>query len=119
VRHAAIVGGAPSWVPLLAATIMQKEGQDAAAVRHLEEVYVTTQDEKTRAEIKNRLLALKAKLDFVTEERDRSAFLKAWKDNLPYAPPDFFVVVNNGGPPRSPRMDLQELARDPVLDSAP
>jgi hypothetical protein len=107
VRHAAVVGGAPSWVPLLAATIMKKEGQDEAAVRHLEEVYLTTQDEKTRAEIKNRLVALKAKLDFATEERDRAAFIKAWKDNLPYAPADFFII---DGARRSPRMDLRELA---------
>ena len=48
IRHAAIVGGAPAWVPLLAATIMRQEGRDEAAMRHLEEVYVSTQDERTR-----------------------------------------------------------------------
>jgi hypothetical protein len=114
VRHAAIVGGAPSWVPLLAATIMRQEGQDEAAVRHLEEVYYTTQDEKTRAEVKNRLLALKAKLDFAKEERERAAFLKAWRETLPYVPPDLFVIIGKGAPPR---MDLEELTRDPVLEA--
>jgi hypothetical protein len=114
VRHAAIVGGAPSWVPLLAATIMRQEGQEEAAVRHLEEVYITTQDETTRAQVKNRLVALKAKLDFAREERERAEFLRAWKQNLPYAPADFFVIA---GPRRSPRLDLRELARDPVLDA--
>jgi hypothetical protein len=112
VRHAAIVGGAPPWVPLLAATILRKEGQEEAAVRHLEEVYLTTEDERTRQEVKNRLLALKAQLDFGKEERERAAFQSLWKQNLPYAPADFFVVV---GAKPSARMDLDELSRDPVL----
>ncbi len=112
IRRAAIVGGAPAWVPLLAATIMHKEGQDEAAVRHLEEVYVTTEDERTREQVKNRLISLKAKLDFSKEESERAAFQKEWKETLPYAPSDFFVAV---GARRSPRLDLAELARNPVL----
>jgi hypothetical protein len=113
IRHAAIVGGAPPWVPLLAATIMRKEGQEEAAVRHLEEVYLTTQDERTREEVKNRLVALKAKLDFAKEERERNAFLKAWKETLPYVPPDLFVII---GARPSPRMDTKFLAHDPIFD---
>jgi hypothetical protein len=113
IRHAALVGGAPPWVPLLAATIMRKEGQTEAAVRHLEEVYVATDDERTRAEVRNRLLSLKASLNFQQEERERRAFEQAWKAAAPYAPADFFVAV---GPRRSPRLDLGDLARDPVLD---
>jgi hypothetical protein len=58
----------------LAATIMQQEGQEEAAVRHLEEVYVSTQDEKTRLEVRNRLMALHAKIDLAREERERVAF---------------------------------------------
>jgi hypothetical protein len=115
IRHAAIVGGAPPWVPLLAATILRREGHEEAAVRHLEEVYRTTQDEQTRAEVKNRLVGLKAKVDFAREERERAAFEGEWKRTVPYAPPDFFAVV---GARRSPRLDPGELARDPVLDSA-
>jgi hypothetical protein len=116
VRHAAIVGGAPPWVPLLAATILRKEGQEEAAVRHLEEVYLTTQDEKTKEEVKNRLLSLKSKLDLGKAERERTEFLKQWKDNLPYAPPDFFVIV---GAPRSPSLSIRDLARDPIFEGSP
>jgi hypothetical protein len=115
IRRAAIVGGAPAWVPLLAATIMHKEGRDEAAVRHLEEVYLTTEDEKTREEVRNRLVSLKARLDFAREARERDAFERAWKSTVPYAPPDFFVAV---GAPPPPRLDLRELARDPVLESS-
>lgn len=107
VRHAAIVGGAPAWVPLLAATIMRQEGQEEAAVRHLEEVYVSTQDEKTRQEVRNRLIGLHAKIDFARETRERQAFERAWKATLPYAPADFFVAV---GPPAPPRMDPAALS---------
>jgi hypothetical protein len=107
IRHAAIVGGGPPWVLLLAATIMREEGRDEAAVRHLEEVYVSTQDERTRTEVRNLLLALHAKIDLAREERERSAFEASWRATLPYVPADLFVAI---GPPRPPRMDLEALS---------
>jgi len=107
VRHAAIVGGAPSWVPLLAATIMRQEGQEEAAVRHLEEVYVSTQDERTRQQVRNQLVALHAKIDLAREQRERSAFETAWKETLRYVPADLFVAI---GAPRPPRMDVAALS---------
>ncbi len=106
VRHAAIVGGGPPWVPLLAATIMRQEGQDEAAVRHLEEVYVSTQDEHTRTDV-GKLLSLHAKIDLAREERERAAFDNAWRSTLPYVPADLFVAV---GAPRPPRMDVEALS---------
>lgn len=113
IRHSALVGGAPSWVPLLAATIMREEGREEAAIRHLEEVYVSTQDEKTRQEVKNRLLSLHAQIDFNKAERERRQFEMSWRYTVPYAPPDFFVAV--GARPNA-RLDLGELARDAVVD---
>ena len=107
VRHAAIVGGAPSWVPLLAATIMRQEGRDEAAVRHLEEVYVSTQDERTRAQVRNLLVSLHAKIDLAREERERKAFEATWHATLPYVPPDLFVAI---GAPRPLRMDVAALS---------
>ncbi|HEX4459346.1 MAG TPA: hypothetical protein VIA18_15310 [Polyangia bacterium] len=107
IRHAALVGGAPSWVPLLSATIMRQEGEDEAAVRHLETVYVSTQDERTRNEVRNRLIGLHAKLDLEREARERKAFEQAWHQTLRYAPPDLFVAV---GPPAPTRMDLAALS---------
>lgn len=107
VRHAASVGGAPSWVPLLAATIMKQEGQDEAAVRHLEEVYVSTQDEDTRREVRNRLVSLHAKIDLAREARERAAFEAAWKATLPYASADLYTAI---GPAAPPRMDWPSLS---------
>src|SRR5260370_23921214 len=115
VRHAALVGGAPSWVPLLAATIMRREGRDEAAIRHLEEVYRSTQDEKTREDVRNQLMALHAKVDFAKEDRERHRFENAWRRTLPYASPDFFVAA---GERPSPRMDLEALAANPAFHAS-
>lgn len=112
VRHAALVGRPPSWVPLLAATVMKDDGSGEAAIRHLEEVFVSTQDDKTRDEVRNRLQALHAQIDFKKAERDHKAFELAWRRTLPYGTPDLFVVI---GPKPSPRLDLEYLAHDPVL----
>jgi hypothetical protein len=107
IRHAADVGGAPPWVPLLSATIMRQEGRDEAAVRHLEEVYLSTQDERARQEIFNQLRALHSKLDYQREARERKAFEEKWKRTLPYATPDFFIAV---GAPNPPGMDWRALS---------
>jgi hypothetical protein len=107
IRHSAIVGGAPSWVPLLAATIMRQEGQEEAAVRHLEEVYVSTQDERTRQQVRNQLVALHAKIDLAREERERAAFEAVWRQALPYVPADLYVAI---GAPRAARMDVAALS---------
>lgn len=115
IRHAAMVGGGPAWVPLLAATIMRQEGRDEAAVRHLEEIYYTTEDERTRQEVRNRLVSLKAQVDFAREARERAAFERAWKDTVPYASADFFVVV---GPRPAARLDVAALSPVLPLDDA-
>jgi hypothetical protein len=91
----------------LAATIMRKEGRDEAAMRHLEEVYVSTQDESTRDQVRNLLVAMHAKIDLAREDRERSAFEAAWHTTLPYVPPDLFVAI---GAPRPPRMDVAALS---------
>jgi hypothetical protein len=117
IRHAALVGGAPPWVPLLAATIMRQEGEEEAAVRHLEQVYVSTQDEQTRNELRNRLIGLHARIDLARELRERQEFERTWKRTLPYVPADLFVAI---GPPAPPRMDpaaLSPLAGAPVEPS--
>jgi hypothetical protein len=105
-QRASLVGGAPSWAALLAATILRKEGRDEAAVRHLEQVYYSTSDEKTRAEVRNRLVSLKAKVDFERESRERARFEDAWQADLPYLKESMYVLV---GPPRSPNLDWRTL----------
>lgn len=74
---------------------------------------MSTQDERTRQEVRNRLLSLHAKIDLAREDRERAAFEKAYKATMPYAPPDLFVAV---GAARPPRMDVAALS--PLAASA-
>jgi hypothetical protein len=113
VRHAALVGGGPQWLPLLAATILRQEGDEQAAMKHLEEVYYSTSDENTRQEVRNRLLSLHAKIDFAEAERNRAEFERAWQATVPYAPADFFVAV---GAAPSARLDWRALDRHAAID---
>jgi hypothetical protein len=106
-ERASLVGGAPPWVPLLAATTMRKEGREEAALHHLEQVYYATSDERTREEVKNRLLSLKAKVDFERAARERTAFERGWQAELPYVPPDLYVLI---GSSPSPGLDWHKLA---------
>ena len=76
-------------------------------MHHLEEVYVSTQDERARQEIRNQLGALHSRLDMAREARERHDFELAWRRTMPYAPQDLFVAV---GPARPPRMDPKALS---------
>jgi len=113
IRRAALVGGAPPWAALLAATILRKEGREDAALRHLEQVYYSTSDERTREEVRMRLVSLKAKIDFEREAKERANFEASWRSTLPYAPSDLFVLI---GPAPSPTLDWRAMAAPPVLE---
>lgn len=116
IRRAALLGGSPPWVALLAATMLKREGHEELAIRHLEEVYLTTQDERTRDEVRKRLLGFQAQLNIEKYERARAAFEAARMKDLPYVSPDLFAVI---GPRPIPRLDLAHLAYDAVLDTDP
>lgn len=111
IRRAALVGGGPPWVPLLAATILRKEGATDAALRHLEEVYASTPDPRTKEEVRNRLISLQRSVDVERTESGRRAFEAEWKKSYPYLSPDLFVLV---GPVRPATLDYRALA--PRLD---
>ena len=110
IRRAALAGksGAPPWLPSLAATLMTKEGQLDAALRYLEEAYLTASDDRTRDEV-GRLLAAKRKSAFEGLAQVRDTFVAGWQKNFPYAPADFYVLA---GEPPSPRLDWRWLAAE-------
>ena len=97
-RRASLVGGAPPWAALLTATIYRKEGREDAALHHLEQVYYTSTDERTRTEVRNRLIALKTKVDFERETKERARFEAAWHAELPYVPSHLYVLVGSTAP---------------------
>lgn len=115
IRQAALLGSAPPWAALLASQIMRKEGQDEAAIKYLEEVYLTTNDEKTRQEIHNRLISLRSKVAAEGLQQKVQQFNEGWQATIPYAHPDFYVIL---GPAPSPRLDPEWLSRNDVLIEA-
>lgn len=112
IRQAALIGSAPPWASLLAAQLMKKEGRDEVSMRYLEEVYLTSSDEKTKQEIRNRILFLKSKVEADRLERLSKDFNDRREKTLPYGHPDLFVAL---GDPAPARMDPEFLARDEVL----
>jgi len=113
IRHAALVGGAPPWVPLLAATVMREGGDQEAAVHHLEEVYLSTTDKATREEVRKRLLALASQVDLAQVEGARASFERRWLETVPYAPADFYLAL---GPAPPARMDWRYLVEPVPLE---
>lgn len=112
IRRAAIAGGGPPWLPLLAATIMSKEGQTDAALRYLEEAYLTAVDDRTRDEVWRLLKAKRAAaVEVLASAREK--FVAAWQKALPYAPADLYVVV---GDAPGARLDWRGLMESNALD---
>src|SRR5262249_25240372 len=111
VRRAAVLGGGPSWLPLLAATIFTREGETDLAIRHLEEVYASSEDPRVREQIKFRLMAFKRQTDAERIDERRARLERDWRAWAPYAPLDLFVLL--GDPPRD--VDLRTLLAAPLL----
>ena len=106
IQRSSLVSGSPPWAALLAATILRKEGMEDAALRHLEQVYYSTTSEKTREEVRNRLLSLKTTIDFEREKKERAAFEARWRATLPFVPETMFVIM---GAPAATRLDWHAL----------
>ena len=97
IRRAALTGSGPAWLPVLVATILTKGGETQAAIRHLEEILLTTEDEAVRTHVTNKLRQLqRAALPDI--ERHRAEFMRRWHAELRYAPADLYVIV--GDPPK-------------------
>jgi hypothetical protein len=101
IQRAALLGGAPPWVPLLAASMLRKGGDDEAAVRHLESVFQSSTDEETRRQVLNRLRGMRSKLDLEAVERARTDFERGWQQTAPYAPPGLYALIGIDRPRRA------------------
>ncbi|HJZ84217.1 MAG TPA: hypothetical protein VKN99_03560 [Polyangia bacterium] len=96
IQRAAVIGGGPPWLPILAATIYTREGETDLAIRHLEEVYASSEDPRVRAEVKAKLAQLHQQVDTERLEQARSALVEAWRAWAPYTPLDLFVLAGQG-----------------------
>ncbi len=93
IRIASTMEGAPSWLPLTAAGIHSKLGQQELAIRHLEEVYLRTESEELKEELAALIVQKKSANALDKLRADRTAFLDAWKGSFPFLPPTLFSIV--------------------------
>ncbi|MCC6749396.1 MAG: hypothetical protein IT371_17160 [Deltaproteobacteria bacterium] len=94
VRRAALIGADIPWLPSLAAKIYSEQGQRELAIRHLQEIYLNSQDPEMKAQIAAKLRGLQAA--HLAEELRTQAerFERAHRESgLGFVPPDLFALL--------------------------
>jgi len=110
IRRASILGSDIPWLPALVAQVYSEQGQRALAIRHLQELYLASQDEQMKQQIFLKLKSLKANQQ--ADELQRMA--KAWQEDyqassINFIPADLFIVVQQKDlGPFSVRESLQQ-----------
>jgi hypothetical protein len=92
------LGAAPEWAALSNAALLTRIGRDEQAARHLEEMYLSVRDPRTRQQIAERIRQLRARTE-------AEAFMAAMEElesrrtaELPYVSPGLYLQVG----PRPP-----------------
>lgn len=98
---------APPRLATLAANMRTRLGQHERAQRTLRQMILTTKDEKARARMKNLFRDLVPENKSAEIEKAQADFQRAWQANLPYVPPDLFVII---GERPDPSIDFEKLA---------
>jgi len=107
VHRAALIGTNMPWLPSLAANIYNEQGQRDLAIQHLEELYLTTQDEKMKQQITSKLLHLKVEKLSDDLHRFSKRFNERYSTStLSFVPADLFVLVDA---PDLPPFRLQDV----------
>jgi tetratricopeptide (TPR) repeat protein len=99
---AAVLGAGPPWLALNSSQLLTKLGKKEQAIRHLEEVYGTVQDEATKQEIAARLAALRSQTYSEAVRAANEQFEQERHRSFPYLPPSLFFVVG-------PRAELERM----------
>ncbi len=94
IREAALVGAEIPWLPSLAAKIYSEQGQRDLAIRHLQEIYLATKDERMRRDIRFKLRQLKAEQMLSEVDTAAKKFREAFKSSpVSYISEDLFILV--------------------------
>jgi hypothetical protein len=104
--------GAPSDLPILAATLRTRIGQRDRALRELREMILTQNDPEVREQLIAKYSAL-ASADAAEVAEAASAFTDEWQKALPYAPPSLYLLI---GPRPASGIDLKSTAQGDVFD---
>ena len=94
IREAALVGAEIPWLPSLAAKIYSQQGQRDLAIRHLQEIYLATKDERMRRDIRFKLRQLKAEQMISEVDAAAKKFRKAFQASpVSYISEGLFILV--------------------------
>jgi hypothetical protein len=92
-RTAALYEGIPYYIPNLVARMLTRSGADDLAIRHLEQSYAVATNPEARAQIKNKLVALRGQVFSAQLEEDLHAFIRMTEERFPEAPEAFSLIV--------------------------
>jgi len=104
---AASLGAGPAWLALNSSALLEKLGRNDQAIRHLEEVYGTVQDDSTKRKIEERLASLRSQSFVAALRAATEGFEQSRADSYPYLDPGLFLLVG----PRSDAGWLELVSR--------
>lgn len=100
---AGLKGAGPPWLALNNASLLTKLGKKEQAIRQLEEVYPTVNDDETREAIKQRLTQLRSESYAEAIQVAVEQFESERQANYPYLSADMFLLVGPKVAPTFPR----------------
>jgi tetratricopeptide (TPR) repeat protein len=90
---AALLGAGPPWLALNSSALLTKLGKKEQAIRHLEEVYGTVQDEDTKKQIAAQLAALRSQTYSEAVRAANDQFEGERQRSFPYLSRSAFFVI--------------------------
>ena len=93
-QAAARLGGGPPWLVLTNATQLRRLGRTEQAIRHLEEMYGSVDDESVRAQIRLELEQLRSRAFAEALERTHRELEARRLATLPYVDPTLFLFLD-------------------------
>ena len=102
IRRAALIGADTPWLPALAARIYSEQGQRELAVRHLKEMYLTTQNPRTKKQIASKLRQLNAEhVASELSEQARALAKRVRESPIAFVGTDLLILIDMPGSPAS------------------
>jgi hypothetical protein len=90
---AASLGAGPPWLALRSSALLERLGHTEEAIRHLEGVYGTVQDDRTKRAIESRLAALRSEAFVEAFKTANVQFERSRSESFPYLSPGLFMLV--------------------------
>jgi tetratricopeptide (TPR) repeat protein len=90
---AASLGAGPPWLALNSVSLLKRLGRTEEAIRHLEEVYGTVQDQPTKQRIEEELGRLRSHSFVEALKTANTEFEQQRKASYPYLSPGMFLLV--------------------------